>query len=85
MALTPTERLEIIGQRVNKRRYDGTPASEIIAELVEYYGASWRTSGHTNVLRCAGVVGTCTSCKGFGLIDSWLRAARRRLEKAGAA
>lgn len=49
--------------------------------LVAAHGASQRFVGGTNELRLGGVAGTCTSGNDQSLIESWLRAARRKMER----
>lgn len=49
--------------------------------LVAMHGARSRFIGGTHELRLGGVAGTCTSGWDKPLIESWLRAARRKLER----
>ncbi len=49
--------------------------------LVITLGARRRFVGGTNELRLGGVAGTCTSGGDKPLIESWLRAAKRKLER----
>jgi len=51
--------------------------------LINDYGADKRFRGGTDELRFVGALGTCTA-GGVGLVQSWLRAAQRKLERENA-
>lgn len=60
----------------------GEVAYLIVSRLKRDEGAAESFTGGAYVLRLAGVAGSCTAgCD--GMLRSWLRAAHRKLEKAG--
>lgn len=58
------------------------PAQVVVDVLIATHGARSRFVGGTHELRLGGIAGTCTSGNDKPLIESWLRAARRKLERA---
>jgi hypothetical protein len=58
-------------------------AQQVIRQLIEREGATHRFIGGTYELRLAGVAGTAASGVAKTLLASWLRAAQRKLAKAG--
>ena len=72
--------LQYIAARVERDVSDRKAAQDIIEDLVAYFGADFNRTGSTNVLRCGGATGTCTSSADIGLLDSWRRCAARRIK-----
>ncbi len=70
--------------RVEKLQERAADAPTIVAVLIEHHDAKISFSGGTNVLRCCGVAGTCTSDKGALLIASWQRIAEHRFGRMNA-
>lgn len=59
-----------------------TAAELVIAALIRLYGAKrWDDGYQGNKLRCIGVIGSCTTSPTEGLLNSWVRCARRRLDR----
>lgn len=77
--MADTVTLKALAERVGLLRGEDH-ATAAIDRLVAEDGATLRFSSGTYHLRLGGIGGSCTS-GGHGLLDSWLRAARRRIAR----
>lgn len=72
-------RIQAVADFIGEQRRLGTRADALIRLLQTYHDARVKTAPWTNSLRIAGLAVTCTWSQDGGLIDAWIRPARRRL------
>lgn len=85
--MTPAalERLQAASDFVLAELGKGTAAVDIIAALQRDHNATLALRPAGNVLRVAGVSGTCTWSRDKGLLDSWRKNATVRIVRERAA
>lgn len=78
-----TTRLAELCSRIREELGAGRDALDLINDLVENEGATYKTAPTTNTFRLAGVTGTCTWSETTGVIGSWVGNAQKRIKAAG--
>lgn len=78
-----TTRLAELCSRIGDELKAGREAIDVINELVEKEGATYKTAPTTNTFRLAGVSGTCAWSETTGVISSWVGNAQKRIKAAG--
>jgi hypothetical protein len=78
-ALIARMRLAEALDHVDRLQAQGADVATVVDALVRLHGAALNFRDGTNILRCCGVTGTCTSDHGVRLVASWKRIAERRL------
>ena len=72
-------RCDRLQARIEAIAGDRRSADAVLQDLVDAHGARHRFVCGTHELRLDGVLATCT-WGGRGLLNAWMRAARRKLE-----
>ena len=79
MSPAALERLKTVARFVNDELAAGATPEAAIAGMIAQHHAVHRYRYGTYELRASGVAGTCTSCPGKGVLDSWRKNATVRL------